>query len=76
MNQIMKNEMLHRSISDDQFRGCKSKLMCEIAFTHENLVTYRHKSNIFCKKLLELQGYPEQNLIHVFPRHFFLCETT
>ena len=75
MNRIMKNEMLHRSIRDDQFRY-KRKQMCEMALTHEILNRYRHKSNIFCENLLELQGSPEKNLIHIFPRHFFLCETT
>ena len=75
MNRIMKNEMLHRIIRDDQFRY-KRKQMCEMALTHEILNRYQHKSNIFCENLLELQGFPEKNLIHIFPRHFFLCETT
>ena len=74
-NRIMKNEMFHRNIRDDQFRY-KRKQMCEMVLTHEILNRYRHKSNIFCENLLELQGSPEKNLIHIFPRHFFLCETT
>ena len=77
INQIMKNEIFHRSISDHKFRGCKCKLQClRFRFTHEDFVTYPHKSNIFCKNLFDLQGSPKQNLIPVFPRHFFLCETT
>ena len=69
MNRIMKNEMLHRSIRDDQFRYNR-KQMCEMALTHEILKNIDINPTFFFN-LLELQGSPEKNLIHIFPRHFF-----